>query len=157
MFLQFHLVFRVEVIQLFQCIICGVAYSNRQSLRARMKVHKGEYMRTSIQVKKDSWEKFEDLCKRHKTTTCHVVNTLAEGIVDGEKSGNVSLPKILSPNPIVINLTHNFIGQPRSSWKVDVTESFPLTSPHCLVCGSKKVYQHTPVTDLGGKPILLYS
>jgi len=133
-----------EVERIFQCIVCGRGWSSLQGLRGHMKAHKGEYMRTSIQVKKETWMQFEALCKSHKTTTCHVLNTLTEGILEGAKTGNIDLPKILSPNPIIINLTHNFIGRPRSPWKVELSEDLPL-GPHCLVCGGRSVSETQPL------------
>jgi len=127
-----------EIDRLFQCVICGVAWGNIQSLRAHMKIHKGEYLRTSIQVKKESWEAFNKLCEDHKTTTCHVLNTLVEGIVEGGRTGNIDLPKILSPNPLIINMTHVFLGKPRSSWKVDVSD-LVVDKNVCHVCGGRVV------------------
>jgi len=133
-----------EIERLFQCIICGAAFDTKQGLRSHMRVHKGEYMRTSIHVKREAWKAFNELCKRHKTTTCHVLNTLIEGILEGAEKGNIDLPRILSPNPLIINLTHIFLGRPRSGWKAGVPVEIPH-GPHCLVCGSRKVSQTYPL------------
>lgn len=137
-----------EVEQLHQCVICGRAWDNAQSLRAHMKAHKGEYQRTSMHFKKDSWEAFNKLCKKHKTTTCHVLNTLMEGVVEGAKVKDIDLPKILSPNPVIINMTHVFTGRPRSPWKVDVTRSLAM-APACPRCGSGEIRTWSAV---GGEP-----
>ena len=132
-----------EIEQLFQCIICPAAYAKKQSLRAHMKVHKGEYMRTSIQADKEVWKQFDELCKDHKTTTCHVINVLLKGIVAGAAAGNIDLPKILSPNPVVINMTHIFLGKPRSKYKIDVS-GIAAAQHGCRVCGSQVTREFQP-------------
>lgn len=131
-----------EVERLYQCVVCGKAWTSKQSLRAHLKVHKGEYMRTSFQADREAWKRFEEICKDHKTTTCHVLNTLIKGINEGAKDGNISLPKILSPNPVVININDYFLAGPRSRYKIPVDPSrihHGVQPVHCPSCGSKKV------------------
>lgn len=132
-----------EIEQLFQCVVCGKAWPSKQSLRAHMKVHKGEYVRTSFHANREAWERFDAICKEHKTTTCHVLNTLIKGINEGAESGDISLPKILSPNPVIININDYFLAQPRSRYKIPVDPStihHRAQPQHCPMCGEKKVY-----------------
>lgn len=132
-----------KVERLFQCVVCPAAFVKKQSLRAHMKVHKKAYLRTSIFARRDLWERFNQVCESHKTTSCHVLNALIEAVVQGEKVGVVDLAKIASPNPIVINLTHNFLGLPRGSRKVQVP-GVPGSNPGCRLCGSLDVYEWQP-------------
>lgn len=137
---------RLSDVTLYECIICGRAFTKVQSLRAHMKVHKGhDYVRTSIWVKGGQWEKFEALCKKHHTTTCHLLSTLVDAALKGEETGMVHIG---APNPVIINVSHTFLGSPRSAWKVPVS-GFEEHVPHCPSCGSLKVRVFRPEFILG--------
>ena len=114
-----------------------------------MKVHKGEYVRTSIFVKRDLWKRFDEACRKHKTTTCPVLQALMEALIAGEKKGVVDLAGLGAPNPVVFNLTHVFLGKPRSGHKIDVS-GLPVLGKLCHVCGSRAVREFQP----GGTPFL---
>jgi len=85
-------------------------------------------MRTGIQVRRDQWEPFKALCKRHKTTTCHLLGALIDAALKGDELGVVTVG---APNPAVIQVTHNFIGAPRSKWKFPLPVPFVGRVPVC--------------------------
>jgi len=124
-----------EIERLFQCVICGAAFAGKQSLRAHMKVHKGEYVRTTIYAKRGLWKKFDEVCRKHKTTTCRVLQALIEAAIKGEELGAVNLSKIAAPNPVIININQTFLGKPRSAYKTLLSEVIHETSLECEVCG----------------------
>jgi len=129
----------------YKCMICGKAWPKVQSLRAHMKSHKGEGLkRTSIWIYGANWDKFKALAEKHNTTTCHLLDALITAALKGEETGTVS---IAGANPLIINLTHVFLGRPRSTWKVDVGDQIP-PGPHCLTCGSRQVSQVRPLEGL---------
>lgn len=104
-----------EVKTLFVCVVCEKGWPSKQSLRAHMKVHKKEgYIRTSIIAQKERWAAFQEVCKKHKTTACHLLGALIDACVKGEKEGLVNIG---SSNPVVIQVNHFFSGVPRSPFK----------------------------------------
>ena len=127
-----------EVECLFTCIICGRAWASKQSLRAHMKVHGGEYQRTSVHVRRGLWERFNEVCRRHKTTSCALLDALMRAVVEGEKSGSVDLSRIGASNPLIINVNEYFLGTPRSAWKTEVPPSHGA-GPVCPSCISQNV------------------
>jgi len=134
-----------EVEVLWKCIVCGRAFAKKQSLRAHMKKHKGEGLqRTSIWVNKEKWERFKQLCRKHNTTTCHLLDALIDAAIKGEEHGVVN---IAGPNPVIINLTHVFLGRPRSTWKAEVPVEIP-PGPHCPVCGAREVSETQPLDGI---------
>lgn len=103
-----------EVKQLFECIVCNKAWSSKQSLRAHMKVHKGEgYKRTNIFVQSAPWTEFEAFCKQHKTTTCKLLAVLIQATLKGKELGVIDLG---SSNPVVINVQNVSLGAPRGRY-----------------------------------------
>lgn len=132
-----------EIEQIFPCVICGRAWSNKQSLRAHMKVHKGEYLRTSIHVRKDLWESFSEVCKKHKTTTCALLDVLMKATLAGEESGSIDLTKIGTPNPVVISVQEVFMGRPRGRNRLEISRMIP-EGPGCPTCGSREVRTISP-------------
>jgi hypothetical protein len=135
---------------LYKCFLCGRSWSSKQSLRAHFKVHRNEgYMPTSFYAKKEPWADFKTMCRKHNSTTCQVLNSLIEACLTGEKQGLVNLA---AKNPIVINVSHHFLGMPRSRVKVPVsrpeydrlggvsveTEGSPDS---CALCGRAPAYE----------------
>jgi len=109
-----------EVERIFPCIICGRSWTSVQGLRGHMKRHKNEFMRTSIHVRRELWSRFESECKRHKTTTCALLDVLVKAVLEGSGKGVVDLSRIGSPQPLIINVNEYFLGRPRSPYKVEV-------------------------------------
>jgi len=131
-----------EIERLFQCVVCGAAYASKQSLRAHMKVHKGEYVRTTIYAKRGLWKKFDEVCRKHKTTTCRVLQALIEAAIKGEELGAVDLSKIAAPNPVIINIHEYFGGPPRSRYELPAASFVHEVSLECEVCGAAATALH---------------
>lgn len=100
-----------SVTTLYSCIVCGAAYSKQQSLAAHMRVHKDvEFEDFHVRIVKDVKDDFMALCKKHKTTSCHLIYALMKMAVQGEKMGVVDLG---AKNPLIIQMISNFQGAPR--------------------------------------------
>jgi len=138
-----------EIERLFQCVICGAAYAGKQSLRAHMKVHKGEYVRTTIYAKRGLWKRFDEVCRRHKTTSCHVLQALIEAVVKAEEVGAVDLSKLAAPNPVIINISQTFLGKPRSAVKTLIAERVHEAELECEVCGAAAYALHSKRLEAG--------
>ena len=135
-----------EIERLYQCIVCGVAWDNKQSLRAHMRKHRGEYVKTTFYAVKDEWEHFQEICHKHKTTDCHVLMALVRAVNEGEKAGSIDLARFQGPNPLVINVSHVFLGKPRSKYKIEVSD-LPVLGKACHICGSRLISERGPLTD----------
>jgi len=117
----------VDVI--YTCMICGRAWSSKQSLRAHMKAHRGEgYQSTHIVVRSGQWEEFKKLCRRHHSTTCQVLDGLIKMVLVGEARGVIDLR---TPNPITLSVSQVFLGAPRSKWKFPLELGFRGRLPVC--------------------------
>jgi len=136
-----------EVQQLFKCIVCPKAFGSKQSLRAHMKVHKGEgYRTTHIVVRGGEFARFEEMCRRHNTTTCHLLGVLIRAALRGDETGMIDIG---APNPAVINVHEYFLGKPRSAWETSVTEvALHPRAGRCPECGSGEVVETRP-NELG--------
>jgi len=95
---------------------------------AHMRKHKGAFMQLNVRLPRELVGEFKDLCRKHNTTTCHVLMTLIKAWLKGEELGMVSLS---SPNPVIINVHETFLGKPRSAWKTPLQESCKLWPPSC--------------------------
>jgi len=125
-----------EIEVLYECFVCGRGFSKVQSLRAHLKAHKGHgFVRTAIWANGEKWRRFQGLCKRHHTTTCHLLDVLIEAALKGDETGMVNLG---AANPLVVNVSHVFLGVPRSPWKVDVSEAARV-GPGCPQCGGREI------------------
>ena len=103
-----------EVEKVFECVVCGRGWNNKQSLRAHMKVHKGEgYKRTTIIVVKDEWDRFDKICTDRKTTSCMALRDIIKAVLAGEKQGIVT---IATRNPLIVQLNHIVLGAPRGRY-----------------------------------------
>jgi len=138
---------KAEVERLWKCLVCGRAWASKQSLRAHMRVHKGEgYRHTSILVRSEEYARFEAMCTRHNTTTCHLLGVLIRAALKGDETGMIDIG---APNPAVINVHEYFLGKPRSGWKAPVPVT-PVTSVgpgRCPECGSSDVLEESPFRD----------
>lgn len=100
---------------LYSCLVCGDGFKSRQGLAGHMKKHKDiEFSQVHVRIPKDVADKFMDVCKRHKTTSCHLIYTLMKMTVKGEKMGVVDLG---AKNPVIVQLISNFGGAPRGKNK----------------------------------------
>jgi len=64
-------------------------------------------------------EKFKRVCSKHNTTTCHLITAFMEACVEGDKEHGIL---ISGSNPVFVNVTHVFLGRPRSRWKIDLSQ-----------------------------------
>jgi len=134
----------------YKCIICGREWEKGQSLRAHLKVHRGQMARFSVRIPKNLRDDFKELCRAHGVTTCHVVVGLMSACVEGFRRGVVFEWDARSEgvrfkegsNPLIVNFNQTFTGKPRSPYKLEVPDE-ALGSPRdrCPECGSRDVYQ----------------
>jgi hypothetical protein len=111
----------VEVV--YSCLICGKAFSKRASLAAHMKVHRDVKMaQLNVDLPKDLRDAFNEVCRKHHTTTCHVIYTLIKAFIEGEKRGLVDLG---THNPVTIQVVNLFGARPRGHGKYDL-ENLPI-------------------------------
>ena len=106
-----------EVGVVYSCLVCGRAFVKRASLAAHMRVHRDvEMVKAGFRVPKELWGVFVEACRRHHTTTCHVLYSLIKAFVEGEKRGVVDLS---TKNPVVIQVVNLFGARPRGHGKYD--------------------------------------
>jgi len=131
-----------EVPVLYKCVVpeCGKAYGKLQSLRAHMKVHRRQgYFKTSFVVFRDDWERFNEVCKAHNTTTCQLLGALIRAAVKGEEMGVIDVG---SSNPAIVQVHQYFMGKPRSGLKFPVPgEALGSLRGRCPECGSYDIYE----------------
>ena len=128
-------------VKLYTCVVCGRHFSGVQALRGHMKVHRGMYMRTSILVPVLKWPKFKEICDKHGTTTCMLLDNLISATIKGEELGVI---KIGSPNPVIIQVQEYFTGKPRSWQKVPVESRTPVIIAICPLEAAGLMGYHYP-------------
>jgi len=138
-----------EVERLFKCVVCPKAFGSKQSLRAHMKVHKGEgYRTTHVVVVDEEWDWFCGYAGRHNTTTCQLIRAFIKMAREGEKQGVITVG---GPNPVIFQLQEVFLGKPRSSWEMKVElEAVRGLRRRCPECGSSDIHEFRP----SGSPFL---
>jgi len=68
-----------EVVRLYRCVFCGRAFTSLKALHGHLKKHRGvRRVRTSFEVPAEKWERFKEKVRRHKSTTCAVLNSLID-------------------------------------------------------------------------------
>lgn len=100
-------------------MVCGAGFKSRQGLAGHMKAHKDvEFAQVHVRVPKKVAEAFLAVCKKHKTTSCHLLYTLMKATVKGDEIGVVELG---AKNPFMVNVISFFGGRPRGAHKYDLT------------------------------------
>jgi hypothetical protein len=104
-------------VRVFKCVICGRTFLKRESLAAHLGHHKEvEFKRLSVRLPKERLEWFENYCRKHNTTSCHLILAFFSFLEEGEKHGNIILG---SPNPTFFVLQEIFMARPRGHGKYD--------------------------------------
>lgn len=85
-----------------------------------------------IRIPKEVKDAYMKLCKKHKTTSCHLTYTFMKMVIQGEKMGVVDLG---AKNPLVIQMISNFRGAPRgrNKYRLPAGPWDPLS--RALFCG----------------------
>jgi hypothetical protein len=126
-----------EVRVVYKCVLCPKAFDNVQSLRAHMKVHRDvEFEHFHVRLPRAKVEEFKEFCRRHNTTTCHMILAMIDAYIEGDKRG---LIQIGSTNPAIVHLQQFFASRPRGHGKYDTTSmlGFEPETPrvYCVFCG----------------------
>jgi len=126
-----------EVRVVYKCVLCPKAFNNVQSLRAHMKVHRDvEFEHFHVRLPRAKVEEFKEFCRRHNTTTCHMILAMIDAYIEGDKRG---LIQIGSTNPAVVHLQQFFASKPRGHGKYDLA-GLGAAAPsapqvYCVFCG----------------------
>jgi len=111
-------------VRIFKCVVCGKTFLKRESLAAHLGHHKEvDFKRLSVRLPKERLEWFENYCKKHNTTSCHLILAFFSFLEEGEKHGNIILG---SPNPTFFVLQEVFMAKPRGHGKYDVAAATPF-------------------------------
>jgi len=105
---------------LYTCVVCGRAFSSRAALCGHMRVHrdvKWKYLR--VRLPAELVDKFYEVVKKHKTTTCSLIHHLVLATVKGDEMGVIDLA---AKNPITIQLQSFYAARPKAPGKY----AFPL-------------------------------
>ena len=121
----------------YQCVVCGRAFTKKVSLMAHIRHHKdADLMVFNVKLPKDLVLAFKDLCRRHHTTTCHLVATFMRTVLAGEKVGVVNVG---AANPLIVTVNEYFPAVPRSRRKYGLgaiaSKLAGFEGSGCFFCG----------------------
>jgi len=102
-------------------------------LAGHMRVHRDvEFVRTSFRFPKELWDRFVEVCAKHKATQCSVIHGLIQAVVQGEKLGVV---KLNSSNPMYVVMQNFYAARPKAPGKYAFPAEFlpskPFDIPRC--------------------------
>jgi len=134
----------------FYCIVCGRRFGSRQGLRGHLKVHRGMYVETSFVVPRTTNEAFKEVCRAHGLSTCHMLVSFMDAVVQAFRKGGTVEFDVRSErmrvkggsNPIIVNVFQQFLGKPRSAWKLLLRERVHEVGLDCEVCGGSAEFLH---------------
>ena len=120
----------------YKCAVCGKSWSKKASLMAHMGHGcSKEFDRLVVSLPKARKDWFLDYCKRHNSTSCHVLLAMFTLMETGEKQGATVLG---SANPQYFVLQEFFGSRPRGHGKYDTTSMVGFGEGHagvlCLWC-----------------------
>ena len=108
---------RVET--LYTCIVCGKGFTSGAALNGHLRVHGDvDWRQFHVRLPAELVERFQAVCKKHKTTTCGLIHSLMVACVVGDEKGDV---QIGASNPLTINLVEAFNALPRGHGKYDLS------------------------------------
>lgn len=118
----------------FKCVVCGAAFTKRQSLAAHMRVHRDvEWASLHVRLPRAKVERFKRFCEKHNTTTCHVISVLLDAVDEGDKRGVI---KLSGPNPFIITVQEFYSARPKAPGKYAFPVGFePARLPSVPRCG----------------------
>jgi len=89
-------------------------------LAGHMRVHSDiEWGFLHVRLPKAKLERFKEICRKHNTTTCHVISALLDAVDQGEQLGVV---KLTGPNPFIVQIHEFYAARPKAPGKY----AFPL-------------------------------
>jgi len=69
----------------YKCVVCGRAFDRLAGLRGHLRVH-GDVVweNFTVRIPKVLADEFRGLCRRHNTTTCHLIVGVMKACLRGE-------------------------------------------------------------------------
>ena len=118
---------------LYTCIVCGRAFSSRAALCGHMRVHRDvEWKVLRVRLPAELVDRFYEVVRKHKTTTCAVVHSLVQAVVQGDELGVVKLP---SSNPLYVVVQDFYAARPKARGKYvppgDLNPAGSFEVPRC--------------------------
>jgi hypothetical protein len=116
-----------EVKVVYKCFVCPKAFGSVQALRGHMRVHRGvEVGDLHVRLPKAKIEEFLAFCRRHNASSCHMVLSMIDAYIEGDKRG---LIQVGSPNPAIVHLMQIFPGRARghNKYELDLVVQDPLS------------------------------
>lgn len=134
----------------YYCIICGRRFGSRQGLRGHLKVHRGQFVETSFYVPRTTRDAFKEVCRAHGLTTCHMLVSFMDAVVQAFRKGGTVEFDVRSErmrvkggvNPINVSIYQQFLGKPRSAWKLPLPPRVHEVELGCEVCGGPAEFLH---------------
>jgi len=134
----------------YYCIVCGRRFGSKQGLRGHLKVHRGQYVETSFHVPRTTNEAFKEVCRAHGLTACHMLVSFMDAVVQAFRRGGIVEFDVRSErmrvkggvNPITVNIYQQFLGKPRSAWKLPLPPRVHEVELECEVCGRPAGFLH---------------
>ena len=119
---------------LYKCWVCGREFLKLQALRAHMRVHSREersaFRPVTVDVRADLWERFKEVCRKHGTTTCQLINSLIQAVVRADELGYPIVD--ITANPLIICVQNVYTGRPRGRKEVlPDLPALPARLPSC--------------------------
>ncbi len=104
-------------VTVYKCVICPASFTKQQSLAAHYRIHKDErFAELHVRLPKEKKEAFVEFCKRHNSTTCHMVLAMVDAYMEGDKRGLITVG---SPNPAIVHIQQFFNAKPRGKGKYE--------------------------------------
>jgi len=148
----------------YRCLVCGRVFGSSQGLRGHVKVHRGQYVRFDVLVPRGTRDAFREVCRAHGLSTCHMIVSFMDAVVQSFRKGGVvefdarteELRAKGGRNPIHISIYQQFLGKPRSAWKLLLDERVHEVGLKCDVCGKSAGFLHVYASKLVGRMYMAF-